>query len=216
MRFAQPARMRRLLRVRHAPAQVGQRCLALAEEPGQLRPHDARHPPHDECFVAREPLRLVEHAHRVAHPAIALQQRNLVRMSCPQRCDRAQVDGTLPIAELGVEALAQLVDVGGALGVPVGIGELAHQQEHERRVRRRTPVVHLLQVGQLGMVGVALDGFAGRGMHDEDGNQQRGDGAGKRHKQPMDRCHGMVSLGYFRSASYYLKCSNLQKRSQTG
>ena len=191
MDFAQPAGMGGLFDMGQAPGQVGQRRVALAEEPGQLCTHHARHPAWDETLVVGQALRLVELTDGVAHPAIALEQRHLVRMPGAQRGNGAHVDRTLPVIEPRVEAPAQLVEIGGALRMTARVGELAHQQQHELRVVGRPPLVHLFQIGQFG----ALAGFTrvtlmGRGGHQKRRGEQRADGAGGPHQQLTIHVHG--------------------------
>ena len=191
MDFAQPAGMWCLVDMGQAPRQVGQRRIALAEESGQLRAHHARHPACDETLVVGQALGLVELPYGVAHPAIALEQRHLVRVSGAQRGDGAHVDRALLVTEPRVEAPAQLVEKGRALGVTAGVGELAHQQQHELRVVGRPPLVHLFQIGQFGALpGGARATLVGRGRHQEGRGEQRAGGAGEPHQQLTNHVHG--------------------------
>jgi len=72
--LAQPTRVRQLVGVLQAPAQLGLSRFALAKVGGQLGAHDARHPVCDEGLALRQARRLVEHRQGVAHPADALQK----------------------------------------------------------------------------------------------------------------------------------------------
>ena len=127
MDFAQPAGMGGLVDMSQAPRQVGQRRIALAEEPGQLRAHHAGHPACDETLVVGQALGLVELTYGVAHPPIALEQRHVVGMAGAQRGDGAHVDRMLLVIETRVEAPAQLVEIGRALGMLAGVGERGHK-----------------------------------------------------------------------------------------
>ncbi len=185
LHLAQPARVGCPVGVGEAPLQVGERGVALAEEAGQSRAHDARHPARDEQLAAGEALRFVQHRHRVAHPADAAQQEHVLGMAGAQGSDRREVDRTLRVGELAVEALPQRVEVDRALAMPVRVGELAHQQEDELRVGRDAPGVDLLEIGELGPMGVvAAGGLPGEGQH-----QQHGQAGGDCDEQAVDAVH---------------------------
>ena len=147
--LAQPAGVGRPVGMLNAPGEVGERGVALAEQARQLCANDTRHPAREVHLAAGEPLGFVEHDDTVAHPAYALEQQHVVGATRAQRRDGDQVLRFLHVAQLRVEALAQVFEIRDAFGVAPGVGELRHQQEQQLRVRWRMPLVHLLQVGEL-------------------------------------------------------------------
>ena len=54
------------------------------------------------------------------------------------------------ISAVHAEDFDCVVEPGCALGMTARVGELAHQHQHELRIVRRPPLVHLFQIGQFG------------------------------------------------------------------
>ena len=113
----------------HAPLQLVQSRLALAETVGKLGVDYACDPVDNENFSTRELPGSFQHGNRLVYPGNSMQQRDRGRMLSSQQADRAQVERPLDVRQPRPEFLQSRREKLCAIELHVRIDILPHEQE---------------------------------------------------------------------------------------